>query len=65
MAERKHVRRIPDLSSVIADCKEHQNNEIKQNGREAGETALSHALKGSKKFLKAQGYLHDEEGDSK
>lgn len=65
MAEKKHVRRIQNLSSVINYCREHQNNEVKQNDRKVGETALSHALKGSKKFLKAQGYLHGEEGDSK
>ena len=65
MSQTKHVRRISDLSSVIDYCREHQNNEIRQNDRETGETALSYALKGSKKFLRAQGYLRDEEGDGK
>ena len=65
MAEKRHVRRIQNLSSVINYCRERQNNEVKQNNREGGETALSHALNGSKKFLRAQGYLHDEEGDGK
>ncbi len=61
------VRKIQgqDLDAVIEHCIKYQHNERTLNHREAGETALCQALKGSKIYLKAQGYLPDEEGAGK
>lgn len=39
-----------------------QKNATKTNGREGMDTALDHALRGSKIYLKAQGFL-PKEGD--